>query len=97
MSIDPASRSDLESEKSPPKLQKTGVLSHLKLNDTRLSLVDDQDEAHEKIVWELGPLLEYQIRNEKPQVLVPWYPTWEPPDEYPSVLNRPANGWMGLG
>jgi hypothetical protein len=46
---------------------------------------DDEGDHHEppdEIVWPHGPLLDYEVRNGKPVVLVPWHPTWEPPDEY---------------
>jgi hypothetical protein len=39
--------------------------------------------VEEGVVWEYRRLLGYRIVNGKPFVLVPWIPTWEPPDEYP--------------
>jgi len=39
--------------------------------------------VEEEVVWEYERLLDYRIINGKPVVLVPWIPTWEPPDEYP--------------
>jgi hypothetical protein len=40
------------------------------------------ESKSEEIMWEHGRLLDYKIVNGKPYVLVPWLPTWEPPDEY---------------
>jgi hypothetical protein len=42
----------------------------------------DDDEPQDEVVWLYGRLLSYKVVNGKPLVLVPWYPTWEPPDEY---------------
>jgi hypothetical protein len=47
------------------------------------SLDEGQRDAEEGVVWEYRRLLDYRIVNGKPLVLVPWIPTWEPPDEYP--------------
>jgi hypothetical protein len=44
---------------------------------------EGQHDVEEGVVWEYRRLLDYRIVNGKLLVLVPWIPTWEPPDEYP--------------
>jgi hypothetical protein len=46
------------------------------------SLDEGQHDAEEGVVWEYRRLLDYRIVNREPLVLVPWIPTWEPPNEY---------------
>jgi hypothetical protein len=48
-----------------------------------ISAYDGEGGSQDETVWEHGPLLNYKVVNGKPLALVPWYPTWEPPDEYP--------------
>jgi hypothetical protein len=69
---DRASRSDLRTARSSPKLQETKEMAGSNPNGAHLSADDGQDE----------PLLGYKDVNGKPLVLMPWYPTWEPPDDY---------------
>jgi hypothetical protein len=47
----------------------------------RVTITNLQTKSYD-FVWPHGPLLDYEVRNGKPVVLVPWHPTWEPPDEY---------------
>jgi hypothetical protein len=42
----------------------------------------DQEILQDEIVWSHGHLIGYKVVKGKPYVLVPWYPTWESPDEY---------------
>jgi uncharacterized Fe-S cluster protein YjdI len=54
----------------------------------------DQGQAEEEIVWLYGPLCGYKVVNGKHLVLVPWKPTWEPPDEYPrDEVDRVRTQW----
>jgi hypothetical protein len=47
-----------------------------------LTYSDDDDEPQDEVVWLYGRLLGYKVVNGKPLVLIPWDPTWEPPDKY---------------
>lgn len=48
------------------------------------SLSEARHDIEEEVVWEYRRLRDYRIVNGKPLVLVPWIPTWEPADEYPT-------------
>jgi hypothetical protein len=43
-----------------------------------------QQTVEKEVVWEYRHLLDYRIVDGQSLVLVPWLPTWEPADEYPS-------------
>jgi hypothetical protein len=47
-----------------------------------LSADDGQDEPQDQIMLGHGPPLDYKVVNGNPFVLVPWFPTWEPPENY---------------
>jgi hypothetical protein len=57
-------------------------MSRSNSNGTHFNTDDDDDEPQDEIAWLHGRLLGYKVVNGKPLVLVPWYPTCEPPDEY---------------
>jgi len=77
---DRPSRSDLTTPRTAPKVRETKETARSNLDDPHLTADERQDE----FVWLHGPLLGYKVVNGKPHVLVPWYPTWEPSDEYQS-------------
>jgi hypothetical protein len=56
---------------------------------------DDQESLQDEIVWPHGHLLDYKVVDGKPFVLVPWHPTWEPPDEYSiAEVERVKRRWQ---
>lgn len=44
---------------------------------------DGQRHAAGEVVWEHGDLIGYRVNRGKPEVLVPWMPTWDLASEYP--------------
>jgi hypothetical protein len=80
---DRPSRPDPGTLRSTPKLQETKGMARSNPDGAHMSADDGEDGSQDEPVWEHGPLLNYKVVNGKPLVLVPWYPTWEPPDEYP--------------
>jgi hypothetical protein len=42
-----------------------------------------QGKPFDETISEHGYLPHYKVVDGKPLVLIPWNPTWEPPDEYP--------------
>ncbi|KAK5041872.1 hypothetical protein LTR84_002646 [Exophiala bonariae] len=69
--------------KSRPDLPLPGARPRSLSCETPPSPSEARQDVEEEVVWEYGRLLDYNIVNGKPLVLVPWIPTWEPPDEYP--------------
>jgi hypothetical protein len=61
-----------------------GLWSQSLRGDIPSSSAEARDDVEEEVVWEHRRLLDYRIVNGNPFVLVPWMPTWEPADEYPS-------------
>lgn len=92
---DSRSGSSLNPEKSPPRFQDNENLSCSNFRVNFPHPGDDQDEVEEEIVWLHGRLLGYKVVNGKPFVRVPWYPTWEPPDEYSKEeVDRVKRQWQ---
>jgi hypothetical protein len=85
---DRASRSDPKAPRSPSKLQETKEMAPSNRDGDHLSADDGQDKSQDEIAWEHGPLLGYKVKDGKPLVRVPWYPTWEPPDDYSREVER---------
>ena len=64
-------------------------------NGACLNADDGQETAQDEIEWPYGYLLDYKEVDGKPLILVPWYPTWEPPDEYPTAeIKRVKRRWQ---
>jgi len=80
-----SSDSESETTEQPidaPRSRGTDGRSRSNLENTHLRVDGCQDIPSDEAVWEHGCLLRYKVVDGKPFVLVPWYPTWEPPDEY---------------
>jgi hypothetical protein len=72
-------------------------LSNRNQSDTQPNVDDDNDddECQDEVVWLHGPLQGFKVVDGKPLVLVPWYPTWEPPDEYSKEEVQRVKGRYG--
>ena len=64
-----------------PREVEAALQSNPNLNGNHVNPDGGDDERQGEIVWLHGRLCGYKVANGKPFVLVPWYPTWEPPDE----------------
>jgi hypothetical protein len=80
--LDSRNKSYLIAEKSSRETQGTEYPPSSDPRDILSDPDNSQQEIKKQIVWAHGHLLKYNVRDGKPCVLVPWYPTWELPDEY---------------